>query len=194
MGILELAEQNQQEARKVLHETGVIPAWERLGATVNIVGSLRSGLLMKNLDIDLHIYTTTLDIAESFSVVQELAARLPLLEIVYKNGIDTDEECIEWHALYEAGSGNVWKFDMIHMRKGAKYEGTVERVTDAIINRLTPELRRTILRIKYDVPEGLSIPGIEIYRAVFSGNVKTYEALQQWRNANPLADSLEWMP
>lgn len=84
MDIIELAEQNQQNAWKLLDETGIIPAWERIGATVHLVGSLKSGLLMKSRDIDLHIYTGKLDITESFSVMQELAERLKLKEIQYK--------------------------------------------------------------------------------------------------------------
>jgi len=51
MDIIELAEQNQQNAWKLLDETGIIPAWERIGATVHLVGSLKSGLLMKSRDI-----------------------------------------------------------------------------------------------------------------------------------------------
>lgn len=55
--VLRTREQNQQNAWKLLDETGIIPAWERIGATVHLVGSLKSGLLMKSRDIDLHIYT-----------------------------------------------------------------------------------------------------------------------------------------
>ncbi len=98
MDILELALHNQQTAWKVLEHTGIIRAWERIGATVHLVGSLKSGLLAKSRDIDLHIYTDTLDIAASFSVMQELAERLSLKEIHYNNLIQTEEECIEWHA------------------------------------------------------------------------------------------------
>ncbi len=194
MNILALSEHTQQSAQKILTDSGIIPAWESIGATVNIVGSLKSGLMMKNKDIDLHIYTSKLDISESFSVMQKLAERLPLREIQYKNGIDTEEECIEWHALYEDKNLNVCKFDMIHIRKGSKYDGVVERVTDAIARRLTPELRKTILQIKYEIPDRVIIPGIEIYYAVFSGNVKSYEEFEQWRKANPLTDSLDWLP
>lgn len=192
--ILQLAAYNQQFARTILEETGIIRAWENMGAEVHLIGSLKSGLLMKNRDIDIHIYTERLAISESFDVMRNLAERLPLKEIQYKNGIDTEEECIEWHALYEDKQTNLWKFDIIHIRKGNKYDGVVEKVTDAIIERLTPELRQTILRIKYDVPDGLTIPGIEIYHAVFTGKVKTYGELIQWRNSNPLINSLDWLP
>lgn len=194
MDIIGLAEQNQRSAWKLLDETGIIPAWERIGATVHLVGSLKSGLLMKNRDIDLHIYTEKLDIAESFSVMQELAVRIGLKEIQYKNLIHTEEECIEWHAWYEDQELNIWKFDLIHIRKGSKYDGVVENVTAAIAKLLTPELRETILRIKYDVPDGVMIPGIEIYHAVFTGGVCSYEELERWRRDQPLTNSLDWLP
>ena len=42
---------------------------------------------------------------------------------------------------------------MIHIRKGSKYDGVVERATAAITNRLTPEIKQTILHIKFDVVE-----------------------------------------
>ena len=194
MDILELALHNQQTAWKILEHTGIIPAWERIGATVHLVGSLKSGLLAKSKDIDLHIYTDTLDIAASFSVMQELAGRLFLREVQYKNLIQTEEECIEWHALYEDEELNSWKFDMIHIRRNSKYDGVVENVTTAIMNRLTPEIKKTILQIKFDVPDGILIPGIEIYHAVFTGDVRSYEELEQYRKTNPLINSLDWLP
>lgn len=194
MEILKLAERNQQSARKVLEDTAIISAWEGIGATVHLIGSAKTGLMMKSLDIDMHIYTDVLDIASSFSVMQMLAERLPLMEITYINGIDTEEECIEWHALYKDKEMNIWKLDMIHIRKGSKYDGIVEKVTDAINEKLTPQLRRTILKIKNEVPEGIMIPGIHIYYAVFTGNVKNYTEFKQWYSANPLIDSLRWMP
>lgn len=194
MDILELALHNQQTAWTILEHTGIIPAWERIGATVHLVGSLKSGLLAKSKDIDLHIYTDKLDVAESFSVMQELAKRLSLKEVQYKNLIQTEEECIEWHALYEDEELSTWKFDMIHIRRNSKYDGVVENVTTAIMNRLTPELRKTILQIKFDVPDGVQIPGIEIYHAVFTGGVRSYEELEQYRKTNPLTNSLDWMP
>ena len=194
MDILELAKQNQQTAWKVLDETRIIQAWEYIGATVHLVGSLKSGLLMKSRDIDMHIYTDELDISESFSVIQELAKRLPFKEVQFKNLIHTEEECLEWHALYEDKELNTWKFDMIHIRKGSKYDGVVENVTGAIIKKLTPEIKRTILQIKYDVPIDVMIPGIEIYHAVFTGDVRSYKELEIWRKEHSLTNSLEWLP
>ncbi|MDD3034827.1 MAG: nucleotidyltransferase domain-containing protein [Bacteroidales bacterium] len=196
MDTLKIAERNCNYALEVLDRTGLITAWEKIGATVNIVGSLKSGLMIKNMDIDLHIYTDKVDIGESFSVMQKLAESLSLREINYINLIDTEEECIEWHTRYEDWNGKIWKFDMIHIRKGSKYDGVVERTTEGIIRKLTPELKRTILQIKSDIPSGESIPGIEIYIGVFSGDVRNYEDLQEWRRSHPLtmSDTLGWLP
>jgi len=194
MDILTLAAENQQTAWQILKETGIVQTWEKAGATVNLVGSLKSGLLMKNRDIDMHIYTDKLSVSESFSVIQELAERLSLKEIHYKNLIDTEEECIEWHVLYEHTNRDIWKFDMIHIRKGSRYDGMVERVTDAITECLTPEIRKKILQLKQEIPDSITIPGIEIYHAVFEGDVSSYEELEQWRKNHPLINSLDWLP
>ena len=46
MDILDLARRNQQKARKIIEDTKIIPIWESIGARVNLVGSLSTGLLM----------------------------------------------------------------------------------------------------------------------------------------------------
>ncbi len=49
MDILDLARRNQQKAWKIIEDTKkIIPTWESVGARVNLVGSLRTGLLMKH--------------------------------------------------------------------------------------------------------------------------------------------------
>ena len=193
MNILQLAKQNQETAHKILEKSKLIELWEEIGAEVHIVGSLQTGLLIHK-DIDIHIYTDEVSIEDSFSVMSKLAERLNLDQIHYGNLIRTEEECIEWHATFKDENGNYWKLDLIHIRKGSKYDGVVERVTEAIKKKLTPELRQTVLQIKYDMPKDAIIPGIEVYHGVFTGKVKTYQELLIWRKENPLTDSLEWLP
>lgn len=193
MDILKLSEQNQKIAWNILEDMNLIPLWESIGGEVFIVGSLKTGLLMHR-DIDMHIYTDEVSVADSFSVIARLAEKSGLKDIQYKNLINTEEECLEWHALYEDKRRSMWKFDMIHIRRGSKFDGVVEKVADAILNKLTPEIRETILRIKSEMPEESIIPGIEVYYAVFTGNVRTYDELLLWREKNPLMNSLEWIP
>ncbi|MDD4067631.1 MAG: phosphoglycerate mutase family protein [Bacteroidales bacterium] len=194
MDIFKISEYNQQLAWDVLEDSNIIPIWESIGAKVNIVGSLKTKLLMKNLDIDIHIYTKELSIKDSFDAISQIAQNSSFKEIQYKNLIDTEEECIEWHLIYEDKKANLWKFDIIHILMGSKYDGFVENVTDSIINKLTPETKKTILQIKYDIPDGIKIPSIEIYQAVLSNKVSSYKEFIQWRGSNSSVNTMEWLP
>lgn len=193
MDILELSKQRQDIAWRLIEEGRLLQLWEEIGGQVYIVGSLKSGLLIHR-DIDIHVYTKKVSIEESFSVMAKLAERLHLTSVQYGDLLDTEEECLEWHSLFEDSQKESWKLDLIHIRKGSKYDGVVEKVTQAITDKLTPEIQETILRIKYDMPKDALIPGIEVYHAVFTGNIKTYEELIHWRRNNPLKNSLDWLP
>lgn len=194
MDVLETARKNQEKAWKIIADTGVVGVWESIGAKVNLVGSLKSGLLMKNRDIDFHIYTDELRLTDSFTAMERLAENPFLKRIEYINLIDTEEECIEWHAWYEDGYGEVWQLDMIHLRCGSAYDGVVERVTEGVIKLLTPEKRETILRIKNDTPEDVKILGIEIYRAVLADDIDTFNDFIEWRKSHPLTGVFGWLP
>lgn len=52
-----IAKDKFEKALLVIKKSGVRQAWESIGATVNQVGSMAMGLLMKHRDIDFHIYT-----------------------------------------------------------------------------------------------------------------------------------------
>ena len=47
MNIFDIAKQNQEKAWQVIKNTNIIQIWEDAGAKINLVGSLRTGLLMK---------------------------------------------------------------------------------------------------------------------------------------------------
>lgn len=71
---LKLAAENQKRAREVIAELRIEQIWQRYGATVNLVGSLATGLLMKHRDIDFHVYTAAEpEVAVSFAAMAELA-------------------------------------------------------------------------------------------------------------------------
>ena len=71
---LKLAAENQKRAREVIAESQIEQIWQRHGATVNLVGSLATGLLMKHRDIDFHVYTAAVpEVTVSFAAMAELA-------------------------------------------------------------------------------------------------------------------------
>lgn len=192
--IIELAEANQRRAREIIRDTGLEAAWRSVGAEPNLVGSLRTGLMMTHRDIDFHIYSSPLRVADSFAAMTRLAENPRIRRIEYGNLLDAADECLEWHAWYADADEQLWQIDMIHMPRGSAWDGYFERVADRIAAVLTPETRRAILQIKYDTPDEVKIMGIEYYQAVIRDGVRTYAEFEAWRAANPVTGILEWMP
>ena len=148
--ILELAEKNQREAWEVIRKTDVMNIWKSVGAEINLVGSLNMGLLVKNRDVDFHIYSSPLTLAGSFMAMAKLAENPFVKRITYNNLLDTEEACIEWHVWYEDPENGAWKMDMIHILKHSRYDGYFEKMAERIKAVLTEETRKAILRLKYD--------------------------------------------
>ena len=69
-----LAAANQQRAQEVIRDSGIESIWRSVGAEPHLVGSLRTGLLMTHRDIDFHIYSSPLRVADSFAAMARLGA------------------------------------------------------------------------------------------------------------------------
>ena len=194
MNILELAKRNQQKAWEIIEDTRIVRIWEGIGAKVNLVGSLRIGLLMKHRDIDFHIYTSPLDLSASFRAIAELAENTSVKKIEYTNLLHTAEACIEWHAWYQDMEGELWQMDMIHIQEGSRYDGYFERVAERISAVLTDEMRLAILKLKYETPDTEKIMGVEYYQAVIQDGVRSYPEFEEWRRLHPAVGVVEWVP
>lgn len=194
MNIFELAKRNQQKAWEIIEDTRIVRIWEGIGAKVNLVGSLRTGLLMKHRDIDFHIYTSPLDLSASFRAMAELAENTSIKKIEYTNLLHTAEACIEWHAWYKDMEGELWQMDMIHIQEGSRYDGYFERVAERISAVLTDEMRLAILKLKYETPDTEKIMGVEYYQAVIQDGVRSYPEFEEWRRLHPAVGVVEWMP
>lgn len=191
MNILELAKRNQQKAWEIIEDTRIVRIWEGIGAKVNLVGSLRTGLLMKHRDIDFHIYTSPLDLSASFRAMAELAENTSVKKIEYTNLLHTAEACIEWHAWYQDMEGELWQMDMIHIQEGSRYDGYFERVAERISAVLTDEMRLAILKLKYETPDTEKIMGVEYYQAVIQDGVRSYPEFEEWRRLHPVVGVVE---
>lgn len=194
MDLLDIATLNQQKAWSIIKDTRIIQIWESVGAIVNLVGSLKTGLLMKHRDIDFHIYSSALNLSDNFRAMAVLAENPSVRKIEYTNLLDTEEECIEWHAWYQDREGELWQIDMIHIREGSRYDGYFEKVAERISAVLTDEMRCAILHLKYETPEDEKIMGIEYYQAVIRDGVRSYSDFEEWRMQHPVTGVVEWMP
>ena len=188
-----IAAKNFEKALQVIEKSGIRQAWEAIGATVNQVGSMAMGLLMKHRDIDFHIYTDNLDFAESFGVIQKICANPAVSRMEYRNLADTEEVCLEFHVWFMLDDEE-WQIDMIQILKGSHFDGYFERVAQRIKEILTPETRRTILELKYLTPDHEHIMGIEYYQAVIADGVCSYPEFIQWRKNHPANGIVNWCP
>lgn len=192
--ILETAKQIQKEAWSVIEDTDITKHWESVGATINLVGSLKTGLLIKKRDIDFHIYTEPFRLADSFLAVSKLAENKHIKTISYANLIEAEDRCIEWHAFYEHGNGNAWQIDMIHILNDSPYVGYFENVAERIAKVLTQETKEAILRIKNAIPVEKKVMSIQIYQAVIEGGIRDMEGFWYWKEQNRDDGIVTWVP
>ena len=188
-----IAQNNFEKALLVIEKNNVRQAWESIGAEVNQVGSMAMGLLMKHRDIDFHIYTDELNVSESFKVIQKLCANPSVTRMEYRNLADTEEACLEFHIWFML-ENEEWQIDMIQILKGSQFDGYFENVAARINAVLTPEMRRTILELKYLTPDDEHIMGIEYYQAVIADGVRTYPEFMEWRKTHPANGIVSWCP
>lgn len=182
-----------RRARQVLAESGLVAAWERAGCRVNVVGSLRMGLMASHRDVDLHVYSRKVTEACSFAVMAEIAKDPRVREIKCINGLHTGERCVAWHIFYDF-EGEVWQFDVIHIEEGSEYDGYFECMADRIAEVATAEQRDAILRLKFATPEGCDFHGVEYYEAVIADGVRTMEELERWVAAHRAKPPYYWIP
>lgn len=194
MDILDIAEWNQQRAWKIIEDIKLIPIWESIGAEVNLVGSLKTGLLMKHHDIDFHIYTSPFSLSDSFQAMMKLAGNSSITKMEHVNLLETPEACLEWHAWYRDESHELWQIDMIHILRGSRYDGFFEKFTERLSKVLTDETRQAILKLKYETPDTEKIIGVEYYQAVIRDGIRNYADFMEWRKDHPVTGILEWMP
>lgn len=192
--LIEIAQTNQQRAHEIIQELNLIPLWASINVEAHLVGSLRMGLLMKHLDIDIHLYSDPVSLTNDFRIIARLAQNPRIKRIEYANLLNTEEACLEWHLHYEDPLNQMWQIDMIHILKGSRYDGYFEQMADRIVAALTNETRHTILQLKYETPESEKIMGIEYYQAVLRDGVKNYVEFETWRRQHPITGIITWMP
>lgn len=189
----DLARKNQEEAYRVLEESSIRDVWESSGCRVNVIGSLRIGLLASHKDIDLHVYSSGITEASTFAIAAKMAALPGVMEMTCINGLHTDEHCMAWHVKYKSGT-DIWKFDIIHIEAGTEYDGFFERMAERIISVMTPLQRDTILHLKFTTPEDEEIHGVEYYEAVIEYGISNLDDLREWVIAHRKKPPYYWIP
>lgn len=191
--INELAIANQGKARAILEESGIVEAWADAGCRINIVGSLRMGLLAAHRDIDLHVYSKGITTELSFSIAARIAENPNVTEIRCINGLHTAEHCIAWHFFYKY-ENEIWQLDVIHIEEGSEYDGYFEKMADRIVEVMSEEQRDIILRLKFETPAGYDYHGVEYYEAVIADGITSLPALGKWVEEHRKKPQYYWIP
>ena len=168
--IFNLSFANQERAKRVLMCSNVANFWEQNGCRVNLVGSLRMGLLASHRDIDLHVYSKGITEESSFIIMSQIAKLPDVTEIKCINGLHTEEHCMAWHIFYRYEE-EIWQIDVIHIEEGTEYDGYFERMADRIVEVMTPTQKETILRLKFETPSDKDYHGVEYYEAVIADGI-----------------------
>lgn len=191
---LDIAIDNQRCAYEIIKQTEIMDIWQSVGAEINLVGSLKMGLLMKHCDIDFHVYTSPFNLNASFIAMEKLAENSHIKIVSYHNFLDMEDNCVQWQAIYEDDDNRQWQIDICHIVKDSRYDGYFEHVADRILKVLTDETKKAILRLKYETPESEHIMGIDYYQAVLRDGVRTYDDFKEWRKYHSTEGIVEWIP
>jgi hypothetical protein len=190
-----ISKKNLEKAFEIIAELKIKEIWEKLGSTCNLVGSVNSGLLMDKLDIDFHTYSNDFSIEKSFTAISQISQNPKIKEVTYRNLLDAEDMCLEWHLWYEETPERIWTIDIMHIKNESAYAGVIERVTEKIKSVLTEKQRQAILKIKWNCKQQKETTrGIDIYQAVIGEGIETFEDFKSWnRNKKEVAISL-WEP
>lgn len=191
--IRSLALANQNKAQEILKQSGIAEIWEKSGCRVNIIGSLRMGLLAAHKDIDLHVYSRHITEESSFAIAARIAKLPNVTEIRCINGLHTDEHCMAWHIFYRY-EDEIWQIDVIHIEEGTQYDGYFEKMADRISEIMTAEQKDTILRLKFEAQPEKEYHGVEYYEAVIADGIAGMKEFEQWVINHRKKPPYYWIP
>ena len=188
-----LAAENQAQALKVYRESGIPQVWEKAGCRVNIIGSLKMGLLVTHNDIDLHVYSKNITEDSSFAIAAKMSALPGVIEMTSINGLHTDEHCIAWHIFYKFEE-DIWQIDVIHIEEGTEYDGFFERMADRITEVMTTYQKYRILKLKFETPSDKDYHGVEYYEAVIGYGISNMKDFEEWVTEHRKKPMYYWIP
>lgn len=190
-----ISKKNLEKASAIINELQLEEIWINQGSRCHLVGSVKTGILMTHLDIDFHTYSDDFSIEKSFQAIAQISQNPKIKEVLYRNLLEAEDRCLEWHLSYEETPERIWTIDLIHIKNDSPYAGVIERVTGKINSVMNERLRHTILKIKYESEQQKEkYLGIDIYQAVIDDGIETFEDFKRWKqNKKDVGISL-WEP
>ena len=157
------------------------------------MGAIRYDLMVA-LDIDMEIYCDAPRIEHGFEVMSEVA-RLPgVWQVRFSNELEGPDQGLYWRIRYRDGQGDNWKMDNWLLSHDHPHAHWADRFAGAMQQALTDETRQTILEIKEALLDEKDVRGIDIYRAVLEGGVRSPSDFRRWVEDHKPSGMVLWLP
>lgn len=183
---------NMQTAQIIINELDMVNICNEFDCKANLIGSVATGLLMNNLDIDYHIYPKHFDIKKIYSLIGKIAEKKGITETSCYNFLDTNDKSLDWHIKLKNKNNENWMIDMIFLRNDSPYVGKAEKIVENINRHMSESHKKSILRLKWESSnEQLKYKAIEIYKAVIEYGIETLKDFIEWQNMNVNIDLWE---
>ncbi len=108
-----IANENLNRAYEIIDELNITKVWADSQCTANLVGSIKTKLLMSNLDIDFHVYSKSFSIQDSFQAISRIANNYRIKKISCFNFIEDKDKSLDWHLHYFDKDNRKWRIDII---------------------------------------------------------------------------------
>ncbi|MFJ7183376.1 hypothetical protein [Lysinibacillus xylanilyticus] len=192
MELLERASKRKETAMRILEELRLIEKWNTIGQAY-VVGATAYDLLVDQ-DIDIETFCVCPNAAEAMSILSDLTNNPKVLELKYRNYLETPFNGYYFKIQYEQMPSEIWNIDMWLFSE--KRNGPLSRDLVSIMNdSLTLESRKYILNIKEELlKKSLVLPSIYVYRAVLDHDIQCTEDFLNWMEQQDVDNQTNWRP
>lgn len=190
--LLERASKRKVTAMRILEELKLIEKWNTIGQAY-VVGATAYDLLVDQ-DIDIETFCVRPNAEEAMSILSDLTNNPKVLELKYRNYLETPFNGYYFKIQYEQMPSEIWNIDMWLFSESRN--GPLSRDLVPIMNdSLTIESRKYILNIKEELlKKSLVLPSIYVYSAVLDHDIQCTEDFLNWIEQQDVDNQTNWRP
>ncbi|MGE7947166.1 hypothetical protein [Lysinibacillus sp. NPDC093688] len=192
MELLERAQKRKETALLILEELELIEKWNTIGEAY-VVGATAYDLLVDQ-DIDIETFCVRPNAAEAMTILSDLTSNPKVLELKYRNYLETPFNGIYFKIQYEQMPSEIWNIDMwlfSETRNGPLSRDLVSLMNDSLTN----ESRKYILNIKEELlKKSITLPSIYVYEAVLDYDIQCTENFLNWMEQQDVDIQTNWRP
>ena len=192
MKLLERASMRKESAIHILEELELLEKWNTIGQAY-VVGATAYDLLVDH-DIDIETFCVRPNAAEAMSILSDLTNNPKVLELKYRNFLETPFNGFYFKIQYEQMPSEIWNIDMWLFSETRN--GPLSRDLVSIMNEsLTMESRKYILNIKEELlKRSIVLPSIYVYEAVLDYDIQCTEDFLDWMEQQDVDIQTNWRP